>query len=686
MIESIVVEAQFRDLISKEMAGAIKSTKQFEKQTESLSKAATGAQRGVVEAYQNMGGVAGAVTDEIRSRTDNAIATMIEFGGTADQVARAFDLLANAGATGERGIAQTANALRTLADESEDSDRALQNVSKALDLAAATGLKAEDAGRELGKALKGDVAVLKQFDAGAQAAAKAIESITDPALRSKLILEQLDKTLTRNNSALNKARNRLRAVGVQFQALKASQPGLVQGFKGLGVAVAASGAALTAFGAKSVQTYLAGSAKMRKATAENAKGFKAVKFAIGGIILEALGLRDAFKQGANLFGGLAKVIVKNRTPIAQTLRDLALGAVYAFQAITAPFRGIALVFAVIRDYFNEIINGFSLLQEGALRAVIAISKVKKFAVGLTDLEKRNMAEFSKTIKALQATRAKRPFLGETTNLENMFSKGDEFIKKLEDTFKTPISFFELGDMTNPDKVKAAADALTAAQQAGKQLGGFGGVPTTAAQIASGIAGAQPAGVVSSGMQALTTGADAARSETADLGSDMVNLNSVMTDLARGGIAAVGNGLAYVVEQAAAGTLSMRGLGQALLGALGDLSVQAGQAFLLLGTGIQAIQSGDISGAGAIAAGVGLIALGAALKGAASRLGGGGTPAGGGDGQTARAIDRFGRRLFDRPMEDGGRTVMISIDGREMRGFVLETAAAGMYRGQLRPMR
>lgn len=111
--------------------------------------------------------------------------------------------------------------------------------------------------------------------------------------------------------------------------------------------------------------------------------------------------------------------------------------------------------------------------------------------------------------------------------------------------------------------------------------------------------------------------------------------------------------------------------------------QAGQSFVLLGTGLKNISLGVTSPAGLISIGVGMLALGGALKGFAARQREGAGGAGGGDGgQTAQALQRFGRQLFARETGQESREVMINIEGRQMRGYVLDVAADGVRTGSI----
>ena len=109
--------------------------------------------------------------------------------------------------------------------------------------------------------------------------------------------------------------------------------------------------------------------------------------------------------------------------------------------------------------------------------------------------------------------------------------------------------------------------------------------------------------------------------------------------------------------------------------------QMGQSFIMLGAGFDSIKTGIMSPGALIAIGVGMVALSGSLKGFAKRSEGsqGGGASGGG---TAAALERFGRQIFSREGTDQGREVTINIEGRSMRGYVLDVAADGARRGSV----
>ena len=157
----------------------------------------------------------------------------------------------------------------------------------------------------------------------------------------------------------------------------------------------------------------------------------------------------------------------------------------------------------------------------------------------------------------------------------------------------------------------------------------------------------------------------------------------LTSFVNGGLRFAIDSFSSLFESMAAGEGFVANFGKNLLNATGDLLGQMGQSFILLGAGVQSIQTGLLSPGTLIGIGVAMVALSGALKGFASNMGkgeaGGGAGAGGG---TAAALERFGRRIFERGDADQGREVTINIEGRSMRGFVLDVAADGARRGSV----
>lgn len=158
--------------------------------------------------------------------------------------------------------------------------------------------------------------------------------------------------------------------------------------------------------------------------------------------------------------------------------------------------------------------------------------------------------------------------------------------------------------------------------------------------------------------------------------------AAVTEFANGAVQLATNSVSLLFENLAAGQNVLANFGVFLLKSTGDLLGQMGQAFIMLGAGVSQIQTGLLSPGALIAIGVGMVALSGALKGFAARAEGAGGAGGTAAGGTAAALERFGRRIFERGDADQGREVTINIEGRSMRGYVLDVAADGARRGSV----
>jgi hypothetical protein len=644
---------------------------------------------GVQKAFENMGGAAGAVTDEITSRVDNAISTMVEFGATGQQVEKGFQLLNKAAKTTGTSVAQASNVLRTLVDETEDADKALANVSKGMALAASTGMKFEDAGRELGKALKGDVAVLNQFDARAKAAAARLEGITDPALRAKLVMQQLNKAMARQNSILAKVSN-------GFKGFAATQPGITKLFKAFGLSVAGASAALIGFSTKAVGSYLAGSAKMRKATAKGKKTIEDLTFQIGGLITKALGIDKALTSGGKGLDNFKKVFDKNRLALAKGIRAVGQVAFKVGKAITFVVGGLVQGVALAID----LVNGFVKKVQAPVGAMFEFISGLMSDINFLATELGFSAPFTaKVIGDVLATAKslRREAEGDVSfALTEAAVEGVKAMDALIDSFEDALGLQD--KLTKADVSRQAIGKKTKAGAAGKKkqadalplLMAAGDAGLGAGDVIGSLAHEEFAGPAEALIPAEARAGDAFAGLSGDIdlavnsmdlfNSKAVDATGILQDLRSGGMDFLSDGISGMAEAFVAGGDAMSAFGRGLIEQLADLSISAGKAFVLLGAGVDAIEAGTLGGGTAVAIGVGLLALGGALKGFASSMGGGG---GGGDGgQTAAALDRFGRRLFETADTGEGRTVNISIDGRQMRGYVLDTMQDGVSRSQV----
>ena len=231
----------------------------------------------VEQAFKDLGSTTKIVADELKSRLDNATSTMVEFGATSEQVERAQRMLKEASEAGSRGLAQQTNVLRTLVDESEDADAAMRNMSRAFELAAVTGEKAEDAGRKLGRLLKGDTSVLRAFDAQARRVADAIDKIADPAQRAAAAQRELTRAMRRQKAASSGLIGATRKLDVSLAKVGLST-------RNVAAATAAVAAAMGAASAKALNAYIQDHAALSHQAQQLAKDNDALERSVGRLV------------------------------------------------------------------------------------------------------------------------------------------------------------------------------------------------------------------------------------------------------------------------------------------------------------------------------------------------------------------------------------------------------------------
>ena len=609
-------------------------------------------------------------TDEISTRIQGALDTFVEFGATQDQVADAFERINKTSKTGARGIAQTSNALRKLMDETEDASLAMQGLEKSFEVAKAAGIKLEDAAADVGRALKGQTDILNKFDDQAKAAATAIDGISDPALRARAILLQLNAATRRQNSLVGKLAN-------QFKFAAAVAPNFAKGLKGIAVAFTGAGAAITAFATKSLKTYLDNASKIKKQNEKLSKSLKELEFVFGAIIAQAVGLGDGLGGAQSSVDGLIETLRKNRVPIAQALRDIGLIALEVANAISLPFRGIRLLIAGIEDAVigtTRALDGFSIFLVSNIKQMLKLIDVAMVAIGKPE-------KFAKDIERIEANLERG-----RARIAEMRGKPGALDKVLEDEEKIKaarkrltedipeIEFFKIGKPTDTagpkklDETPTAAEALELAPVRDADMPSLLRELTTEEGL--GARARQRIAEMSTDTKSLTDLMLGGKQATEELGDAIEGTGAIADQFAQESVKMMVGALDGFVFALAKGGDSMKDFGKGLLRAFGDLTSQIGQALILLSLGVSRVGTGDFSGA--LGIGIALVSFGAALRGFASRTTGGGATVEGADGSTARALERFGRRLFEREDPTAGREVVINIDGRQMRGFVVDS--------------
>lgn len=134
---------------------------------------------------------------EVDRVVEDSLSTMREFGGTQEQLTRALATLEVTARDTGIPIQVLARGMRGIIDETENAEQAIKFMTKGTEIAQVSFLKAEDASKRFGMALKGDTAILRDFDAEAQKAAEEIDTIADVSVRAERTLQALEGALDR---------------------------------------------------------------------------------------------------------------------------------------------------------------------------------------------------------------------------------------------------------------------------------------------------------------------------------------------------------------------------------------------------------------------------------------------------------------------------------------------------------
>ena len=517
-------------------------------------------------------------------------------------------------------------------------------------------------------------------------------------MRAKAATRALEQAMKRQNSILAKAR-------VQLQAFAAENPNLTKALKLTAVAATASATAIAGGMTASVKSYLEGSAKMRKASSKAQKAFKDLSFQIGGIVTRSLGLDRALNNSAGVLKNIGDAIEKHRVSIAQVIKFFAKGAVHIASIAANIGLGVAMFATFIVEGIQELVRkGFGVVGDVMSSigdSILTMNRLAK-AKGFNELIDPSIAKNLKTtaeafqnvgsapvrlpmteklIELQDAANAARDSvlkaLGKNLTLRACRAKGARGwvagLTQAQQLSRVPA--FERVKLTGHRRVSSeeSAEARLAVIALVNDIGTLEGVTNSVNSA------------LTKQMQLFSSYPDSVKeaSDALDLFSGSEGLQGtgeIMTQFVQGSAASVVAAFDDMATAFASGSASLSDFGNSLIAALGDLASKAGQALILLSTGVLNVQSGNFSGA--LAVGIGLVALGAAFKSFSAQSQGDR----GAGGQTARALERFGRRLFERDDPGAGREVIINIDGRQMRGFVLDAVNQGVRARQVPALR
>ena len=637
--------------------------------------------------------------DELTARLDNALSTMVEFGATTEQITRAQEKLFSASKDGKTIIAQQANVLRTLADETEDAEVAMSSMAQAFELAAVTGEKAEDAGRKLGRLLKGDTSVLRAFDAQARRVADAIDKMADPAERASAAQRELTRAMRRQKAASSGLIGATRKLDVSLAKVGLST-------RNVAAATAAVAAAMGAASAKALNAYIQDHAALSHQAQQLAKDNDALERSVGRLVSTLVDADAQMDLMSTRVKGLTALVnsLAKRFEEANASQDSMLTSLLKINLGHLDMLSNISALNVAMDPDGPIIGFFDELVR--VQGTLDNQRGSRFADMATEIT--HYHEIARAARAAAAAEADR--VGDAAAAaklrKDQLASGQISVDPMtgaETQFAGPAPF---SGAFNPGGRGGGRRGGGGGGRKGPRPGSFAAIeadararsigPADLSEFSAGISASlnrdqmaplsAQAGTASAalaqGLPALRENLALTKTAIREMQSEAAKVDAVFTDLANGGIALAGSAISGLAETLAAGEASLASFGRALLSSLGDLITQAGQAFLLLGAGVENIKTGITSPAALIAIGVGMLALGGALKGFAARGQDSGGRAGGG---TAQALERFGRRLFDREVGQESREVTINIEGRSMRGFVLDVAADGARRGQISPL-
>jgi len=564
-------------------------------------------------------------------------------------------------------------------------------MEKATKIATQTGLKLEDAGRQLGMAFRGDATILRNFDEMARKAADAIEKMNNPAQRQVAIMRELERAQRRTSGGFGKLQNSIARADVTLNKVGLSVRTLSLGLVGLIGAIGAAGI----LGAKSaVDEYIKSSPEMKRVNDELEKSTKALQAALGEQIAKMLNLKKEMQDASDFSKGLAKDIKKLGNEQDETLKKSAAltNQILALSGV-GPARALQSL-GLLRGEFETVGENAAFASSkifgmtGALEAMNQTVKrtMAKGLVGVvgpamqaaTKFVKEEVArvkeagkENAKTLEILKDIEAKMYKIGKYTPGRKKGPGGGRGGRRKLSEFDMIMA------EARERSVGKKADLSEFSKQIDQEL-------KQEQELINAIMGVDVAlgnAVLSTQRQtdALAQQVEVAR----QLAAGYKDGERALTSFVNGGLRFAIDSFSSLFESMAAGEGFVANFGKNLLNATGDLLGQMGQSFILLGAGVQSIQTGLLSPGTLIGIGVAMVALSGALKGFASNMGkgeaGGGAGAGGG---TAAALERFGRRIFERGDADQGREVTINIEGRSMRGFVLDVAADGARRGSV----
>lgn len=287
---------------------------------------------------------------ETRSRMENALSTMVEFGATQAQVEQGQAKITQTSQKMGVTHAVAAKALEKLVDESENADVAMGALEDTLRVQAITGGKVEDVAKEMGAAFQGDTKILQRFDGQAKRAAKAIDEVNDPAKRAELIQKELTAALRRQTGVMGSVRRSYQSMRAQLSTLGPAF-GVV---KGAVLAVAGTiGGALV----KSVKTYLGHSKTMSRQQKALSEAFHQFSGRVGSVVSQSIQLDKVMERLTQELNNQRTAAESNSSALGNVARFFAKLAIGAANLVGSIGFGVAMLVTFIVDGVTKMVKG-----------------------------------------------------------------------------------------------------------------------------------------------------------------------------------------------------------------------------------------------------------------------------------------------------------------------------------------
>lgn len=586
---------------------------------------------------------------EVRSRIQNALETMIEFGATQKQVEQGFREITRVAKLTGRSQAEVARALEKLTDESGDATRALKELEGVVVRASASGERLEDAATRTGRSIAVSRNELDPFGA-----------------------------------ALARADLQLEKWGFGFISAKQ----LLTGFL---AAVGTVTGAVTAFAHKALTAAIERNIEAKRSVEDLSASYDNLAASIGNAVMRSESYKETTTGLTTDMNAFAAILNQSGT----SLWEVAAGGM----ALLSAFNPLAVLMAPLIFIVKDVQGAFRILaeQENILHA-----NTKRVNGILADTPAAATAAANALanplVAQLVAVGRQADIAGEAIqSMLNIAAQG-ELGRINAAAGRANVVGQELGKVMD-----AGERASNQGRQARKSGGGgkkkrdiFDFEPTQRkvdawGQLLDDLIGEKDkpeAKVINiplpNRFQAIS-GIDTSKldeqnkrvkeaAEEFDTGlsaNKIAAVNRSFEDLANGGIALVTAGLGDMIAQMVSGDFSVAKFAKGVIGQFGSLFRKTGEGLILLGLGVDSIKTGITSGAALVAIGAGLTIVGGAMEGIASS---GGRGAAGSASAIQQGFSQSTDRLLDAQKDTKPLVVYLEEEGakrvlaRTLRGM------------------